>query len=58
MIKAVSFDLYNTLVQFWPPLDEIQQAACREFGLHVCKRDVTGAYAVADVYFNQENADA
>ena len=30
MIKSISFDFYNTLVQFWPPLDEIQQAACRE----------------------------
>ena len=57
MIKAISFDLYNTLVQFWPPLDEIQQAACREFGLRVSKRDVTRGYAVADVYFNQENGD-
>ena len=57
MIKAISFDLYNTLVQFWPPLDEIQQAACREFGLHVSKIDVTRGYAVADVFFNQENAD-
>ena len=26
MIKAISFDFYNTLVRFWPPLDEIQQA--------------------------------
>ncbi len=57
MIKAISFDLYNTLVQFWPPLDEIQQAACRELGLNVSKSDITRGYAVADVYFNQENAN-
>ena len=25
MIKAVSFDFYNTLVRFWPPLEEIQR---------------------------------
>ena len=56
MIKAVSFDLYNTLVQFWPPLDEIQQAACRELGLHVCKSAIKRGYAVADVFFNEENA--
>ncbi len=56
MIKAVSFDLYNTLVQFWPPLDEVQQAACRELGLHVSKSAVRRGYVVADVYFNEENA--
>lgn len=55
MIKAISFDLYNTLVQFWPPLDEVQQAACRELGLHVCKTSIRRGYSVADVYFNEEN---
>ncbi len=57
MIKAISFDLYNTLVQFWPPLDEIQQAACRELGLGVSKDSINHGYSVADVFFNQENAD-
>lgn len=56
MIRAISFDFYNTLVQFWPPLDEVQQAACRELGLHVSKKAVKQGYAVADVYFNEENA--
>ncbi len=55
MIKAISFDLYNTLVQFWPPLDEVQQAACQELGLNVCKSAINKGYAVADVYFNEEN---
>lgn len=57
MIKAVSFDLYNTLVRFWPPLDEIQQAACRELGLNVSKEGINRGYSVADVYFNQANED-
>ena len=56
MIKAVSFDLYNTLVQFWPPLGEVQQSACRELGLNVSQAGIQRGYAVADVYFNQENA--
>ena len=56
MIKAVSFDLYNTLVQFWPPLGEVQQSACRELGLNVSQSGIQRGYAVADVYFNQENA--
>ena len=57
MIKAVSFDFYNTLVRFWPPLEEIQQAACHELGLTVREDDITHGYAVADVLFNRENED-
>ena len=41
MIKAVSFDFYNTLVRFWPPLEEIQQAACHELGLTVEEDAIT-----------------
>ena len=57
MIKAVSFDFYNTLVRFWPPLEEIQQAACHELGLTVKGEAITRGYAVADVFFNRENED-
>ena len=57
MIKAVSFDFYNTLVRFWPPLEEIQQAACHELGLTVSEQSITHGYAVADVLFNRENED-
>ena len=57
MIKAISFDFYNTLVKFWPPLDEIQQAACLELGINVSKSGIDRGYSVADVYFNQENAN-
>jgi putative hydrolase of the HAD superfamily len=55
MIKAISFDFYNTLVRFWPPLDEIQQASCRELGLNLDIDQVERGYAVADAYFNEEN---
>ena len=37
-------------------MDEIQQAACQELGLHVSKEGIERGYSVADVYFNQENA--
>ena len=57
MIKAVSFDFYNTLVRFWPPLEEIQQAACHELGLTVNEEAITRGYAVADVFFNRENEE-
>ena len=56
MIKAISFDFYNTLVRFWPPLDAIQHSACRELGLNISKPAVEQGYAVADVFFNEENA--
>ena len=55
MIKAISFDFYNTLVRFWPPLDEIQHSSCQELGLNLDKAKVERGYAVADVYFNEEN---
>ena len=55
MIKAVFFDFYNTLARFWPPLDQIQQAACRELGLHVDAAAIDYGYSVADLYFNREN---
>ena len=55
MIKAVFFDFYNTLVKFWPPLEQIQQFTCREFGLNVSEEGITRGYAVADVLFNREN---
>ncbi len=57
MIKAVSFDFYNTLVRFWPPLEEIQQAACHELGLTVEQDAITHGYAIADVLFNRENEE-
>jgi len=56
MIKAVFFDFYNTLVRFWPPVEMIQMAVCREVGLTVTLEGVRSGYVLADVYFNSENA--
>ena len=56
MVKAVFFDFYNTLVCFWPPLDEIQQASCREMGLAVGKGEIRKGYALADEFMSNENA--
>lgn len=55
MIKAVFFDFYNTLVRFWPPLDQIQQAACQEIGFNLEHEALNYGYSVADVYFNRQN---
>ena len=56
IIKAVFFDFYNTLVRFWPPLDEIQRASCRELGLDVTKPGIRQGYAIADEFMSDENA--
>ena len=55
MIKAISFDFYNTLVRFWPGLEEIQQVACWELGINVSKEGIGRGYSKADVYFNRAN---
>ena len=58
MIKAISFDFYNTLVRFWPGLEEIQQVACWELGINVSKEGIAQGYSKADVYFNRENEES
>lgn len=55
MIKAIFFDFYNTLVRFWPPLAQIQQASCQEFGFRLDEEKLSYGYSVADVYFNRQN---
>ncbi len=56
MIKAVFFDLYNTLVRFWPPLEEIQRQACLSEGMKVTDQEIRRGYALADNYFSEENS--
>ena len=57
MLKAIFFDFYNTLAGFWPPLDEIQQASCRELGLGVTKKAIRQGYTLADEFMSRENAE-
>ena len=57
MVKAAFFDFYNTLVRFWPPVDVIQQAACREMGFRVSKTGIRKGYFLADEYMSRENAE-
>lgn len=56
MIKAVFFDLYYTLIHYQPPREELQVAACKEFGIEVALEAVCRATPVADSYFYRENA--
>ncbi len=57
MIKVVTFDFYNTLVKFWPPLEEIQASACRKMGLTVSLDAIRRGYARADILFNRANEE-
>ncbi len=57
MIKVVTFDFYNTLVKFWPPLEDIQVASCRKMGLTVSRDAIRRGYAKADILFNRANED-
>ena len=57
MIKVITFDFYNTLVKFWPPLEDIQASACRKMGLAVPRDAIRRGYAKADIMFNRANEE-
>ena len=56
MIKAVFFDLYNTLVQYEPPREELQARALQEFGIKVTPEALRRPLATADEYIYGEIA--
>ena len=58
MIKVITFDFYNTLVKFWPPLEDIQVSSCRKMGLTVSRDAIRRGYAKADIMFNLANEEA
>ena len=55
MIRAVFFDLYGTLATFDPSVEEVQVAACREFGLAADPNGITKGYALADAFMAEQN---
>ena len=57
MIKVITFDFYNTLVKFWPPLEDIQTAACFAKGVTVSREAIRRGYAKADILFNRANEE-
>lgn len=56
MLKAVFFDLYNTLARFYPLLEDLQQQVCADYGLSVEKEGIIAGYRSADEYMARENA--
>ena len=57
MIKVITFDFYNTLVKFWPPLEDIQTSSCHKMGLSVSRDAIRRGYAKADILFNRANEE-
>ena len=57
MIRVITFDFYNTLVKFWPPLEDIQQESCWKMGLNVSRNGLRRGYAKADILFNRANEE-
>ena len=55
-IKAVFFDLYNTLARFWPPREQIQAQACADFGYTLTPEGIARGYLRADAFMSSENA--
>lgn len=56
MLKAVFFDLYNTLAHFDPLREDLQQQVCARFGIPVEKDRILAGYANADEFMARENA--
>jgi len=56
MIKAVFFDFYNTLVEYDPPREQLQVAACREADIEVAAQAIRKAIPAADEFLHLENA--
>ena len=53
--RAVTLDFYNTIVRFEPLREEIQAAACAQFGIAVDSQAILRAYRYADNYLSREN---
>ena len=56
MIKAVFFDLYNTLARFHPLREQIQVQAARDFGLELDPAAIVRGYVQADHFMTHQNA--
>ena len=56
MLKAVFFDLYNTLARFEPLREDLQQQVCARYDIPVKKEGILAGYASADDFMARENA--
>lgn len=56
MIKAVFFDLYNTLVGFDPPREETEARVLKELGIEVTPQSLLRPITTADDFIYKEHA--
>lgn len=56
MIKAIFFDLYLTLVDYWPPRQELQAKALKELGYNIDPEDLIIPLTIADEFMFEEHA--
>ena len=56
MIKAVFFDLYQTLVRYDPPREELEAKALKDFGIDVSPAALARPMVVADEFIYNEIA--
>jgi len=56
MTKAVFFDLYNTLLGYDPPRDQLQLAACHAIGIEVDSSAMHRAVALGDDFWSNPEA--
>lgn len=56
MIKAVFFDLYQTLVCYDPPREKIQADALKEFGIDTTPEKMLYPITAADEFIHQEHS--
>lgn len=56
MIKAVFFDLYQTLIRYEPPREELQARALNDFGIKATPESLRRPLTIADEFIYQEHA--
>jgi len=56
MIKAVFFDLYQTLVCYKPPREEMQAKVLKEYGIYVTPEKLLYPITTADEFIHQEHS--
>jgi len=56
MIKAVCFDLHETLAHYQPPREEVYSTACHDLGLEVSPEALHKSLPQADAWWREENS--
>ena len=58
MTKAVFFDWFNTLAQYYPPREKMHVDACREVGIELTEESLSRGLLIADQFYIDENVSS